>query len=111
MADSDPNERCALVVDSRHVEFLKRYFATLRAVCLQALEDPERSKDPVRDRANAERCRRWLAELDSGVISGSTSELAAEISDCLAEVDQSNDYERAVAEHEAFAHLLRQIPA
>ena len=47
----------------------------------------------------------WIAELEQGVLSATREQLVA-LQDV---VDEVNEYERALAEHDAFEHLIRQL--
>lgn len=99
-----------LRVDPRHAPFLRRLFEDYRKDQLDDLaEYPHTLRDRDATRALADTYGRIVEGVDRGAIAAD-AEIRAVLGDVAAATDAGdNDYERVVAEHEAFAHLLRQL--
>lgn len=95
-----------VAIDPAYTDFLRQQFEIARDGRVEDLAQHSSTlSDPERDRADAERFGRWLEELDHGCLTASPEQLA----EFLDYIDDTNDFERIVAEHEAFAHLIRQF--
>lgn len=96
-------------VDPRHAELLRDHIEAGAAGLFEQLaEAPDRLRDPAGSRAWAVTCRRIIEGLGRPrfVADGRVRAVLLELNQVN---DEANDYERGVAEHEAFAHLLRQF--
>ena len=101
-----------LAVESQYVEFLRTHFSGVRTGLLDDLTHHEAHlKDPVADRAAVARLTGWLDDLAQSQLVGPAAELRHVLSSHLTVIDTYTEYERVVCEHEAFAHLLAQVPA
>jgi hypothetical protein len=83
-------------VDPEHVEFLRKCFIALHDGLLS-------DREP--DRHRVVQYAVWIAELEHGVLSATRAQLRA-LQDA---VDESNEYQRVRAAHEAFEHLIQQL--
>lgn len=113
MADPDANdvEPILLAVDVRHVAFLRSHLRGVRAGLVDDLTHHESQlSDPGRDRAVAARLDHLLSDLEHGRLTGTRGELEHVLTEHLRVIDQYNEFERVVAEHDAFTHLLAQLP-
>jgi hypothetical protein len=111
-ANPSDGEPVVLAVDRRHLQFLRLCFVALRLGLLEDLAmDPSQLKDPVATLKEAELLRCWHEDLEGSVIVGAVAELRHFLTDYLHVIDDGNDYQRVLDEHEAFAHLLLQLPS
>jgi hypothetical protein len=101
-----------LRVEPRHAPFLREFFEIHRGGRVGDLAQPFGSDAATlaRIRAVADTCGRIIDGIDRGEIEAD-AEVAAELRSVAQANDEGNGYERAVVEHEAFAHLLRQLDA
>lgn len=99
-----------LRVEDRHAPFLRDTFEIIRDGRLGDLAQPFDSSSETleRIRAYADTCGRIIDGIDRGEISANPEVRAALVEEAVVN-DEANEYERAVREHEAFAHLLRQL--
>jgi hypothetical protein len=98
-----------LRVDPRHAPFLRQLFADFRKDQLGDLARfADKLRDPEATRALADTCGRIVDGIDRGAIAAD-GEVRAVLVDVAAATDEGSGYEVAVAEHEAFAHLLAQF--
>lgn len=104
-------EHVVLRVASSHVPFLRHEFEAARDSRLDDLARfPNRLSDATRSRRQVEEYDRLLTQLGAAdVLTGDGDALAAILMDLAVSNDAANEYERVVAEHEAFAHLLDQL--
>jgi hypothetical protein len=101
-----------LRVEARHASFLRGRFESVRTGRLADARNPIGADDaPVaRARAFANTCGRIIEGLDRCEIVPHPDVRAA-LLEAAAVTDEGNRYKRVVGEHEAFAHLLRQLPS
>lgn len=105
MAARHDHER-RVAIDPAYADFLRQQFEIARDGRVDDLAQHSSTlSDPKRDRADADRFGRWLEEVDHGYLTAAPGQLA----EFLDYIDDTNDFERIVAEHEAFAHLFRQF--
>jgi hypothetical protein len=110
MHDESSAGPVTVAVRPEHAAFLREYFEDHRAGRLGDLARPF-GTDPAtldRIRALADTCGRIIDGIDRGAIA-LDPDVAAVLFEEAAACDRANDYERAAADHEAFAHLLRQL--
>jgi hypothetical protein len=99
-----------LGVAPEHRSFLAECFAVAQDGRLDDLRDYRAQlADPERDERDARLYGRLREEVQHGELSGDPAELRAVLAEQLASVDDANAYASAVAEHDAFAHLLAQL--
>jgi hypothetical protein len=101
----------AIRVSARHAPFLSCEFEVARDGRLDDLaRHRDQLADPRRTRAQVEFYDGLLKQLAiADVLTGDPEQLRAVLTDLAIASDGGNDYERAVAEHEAFHHLLDQL--
>jgi hypothetical protein len=105
------DEPIVLAVDRHHLQFLRLCFVCLRLGLLEDLAmDASQLKDPIATLKESELLRCWHQDLEDSVLVGTVDELRHYLTEYLGVIDGDNDYGRVVAEHEAFAHLVRQLP-
>jgi hypothetical protein len=105
------DEPIVLAVDRHHLQFLRLCFVCLRLGLLEDLLTPDQLKDPVATLKESELLRCWHQDLEDSVLVGTVAELRHYLTEYLGVIDNDNDYQRVLAEHEAFAHLLLQLPS
>jgi hypothetical protein len=100
-----------LRVEPRHGPFLREFFEIYRGGRLDDLAQPYGTDAATlaRIRAVADTCGRIIEGIDRGEIVADPETRAVLFDVAAANDAGDNDYERVVAEHEAFEHLLRQI--
>jgi hypothetical protein len=107
----DQHRTTTLRVEPPHAPFLRDFFEVYRGGRLGDLAEPYGTDAATleRIRSLADTCGRIIEGIDRGEIVAD-EEIRAVLVDVAAANDAGdNDYERVVAEHEAFEHLLRQI--
>jgi hypothetical protein len=107
--DGTAGAPATLRVQASHTRFLREHFESVRSGVLGDLaEFPHRLRDPDATRARADTYGRILDGLERGEITVDPDVREALIENA-AGADEGTGYAVAVAEHEAFAHLLRQL--
>lgn len=111
MADQNPTGRgaaAALKLPADHVRFLRGTFSDAREGVRDEMGHPEGPKDPDGLRSEAAAYGRLLTALDDLVIV--PDEVVCEVVSRLVRIiDESNEYERVVTEHDALNGLLAQL--
>lgn len=112
MADPDPmacSAAVALNLPADHVRFLRGVFERARAGIRDELREyPDTLKDPEHLRREEATYGRLLVALDELAIVPDADVLAL-VADLATVIDGSNQYSRAVTEHEALHVLLDQL--
>jgi hypothetical protein len=99
----------ALKIPADRVRFLRSVFSMARDGLRDELADhPEQLREPARLRREEAVYGRLLAALDELVIVPD-EDMRAVVGELAQTIDQSNEYERVVAEHEALASLSGQL--
>lgn len=112
MADTDPTAggwTVALTISPEDRRFLRLTFEMAREGIRDELtEHPDRLREPVRVRRESAVYGRLIDALDTGRIAPDRD--ARDLLRHLADViDQGNEYERVIAEHETLHGLLDQL--
>jgi hypothetical protein len=112
MADQNPTGRgsaVALTITADQVRFLRGLFKSARAGVRQELKEyPDQLQEPARLRREDAAYGRLLVALDECVIVPD-ADVRVVVGDLAQIIDNSNEYSRVVAEHEALHGLLGQL--
>jgi hypothetical protein len=112
MADTDPTgggSTVALTIPPEDRRFLRLTFEMAReGIRDELIEHPDRLQEPVRMHRESAVYGRLIDGLDTGCITPDREvrDLLRHLADVI---DQGNEYERVIAEHEALHGLLGQL--
>lgn len=111
MADQNPTGRgaaVALKLPAAHVRFLRSTFSDAREGVRDELSHAKRPKDPDDLRREEAAYGRLLSALDELVIVPD-EEVRELVTRLVQIIDESNEYERVVSEHDALHGLVVQL--
>lgn len=112
MADQNPTgagDAVALAIPAKHHKFLRSVFQMARDSIRGELKDyPDKLREPARLRREEVVYGRLLTALDELMIVPD-GDVRIVVRDLAQIIDQDNEYERVIAEHEALHGLLDQL--